>query len=170
MLFDSHTHSSFSFDGHHSPRELCEAAVQMGISGFVITDHYDIDGVLDGLYPDYDADSAARTIEEAREEFSSQVEIYRGIELGQGGLRPEEAKAFLRKYHFDFVITSCHNLANVPDFYFMDFTSMPQALTESLYRRMLEEFCLHVAIPGVHTAAHIMIYFCMQRFFCNGIY
>lgn len=155
MITDSHSHSIFSFDGHDSPRSMCEAAVSAGVSSFVITDHYDIDGVLDRLYPDYDELGARRDIDAAQAEFAGRVQVCRGIELGQPGLRPEEAKAFLRRNSFDFVICSCHNLAGVPDFYFMDFREMTEALMLSLYRRMLEELCLHAAVGGMHTVAHL---------------
>jgi len=155
MITDSHTHSIYSFDGHDSPRRMCEAAEAAGVSSFVITDHYDIDGVLDRLYPDYDEDAARRDIDAAQAEFAGRVQVYRGIELGQAGLRPAEAKEFLTRNRFDFVICSCHNLAGVPDFYFIDFREMTQELMESLYRRMLEELCLHAAVGGMHTVAHL---------------
>ena len=155
MLFDTHTHSSYSFDGHHTPRQLCAAAEQAGIAAFVITDHYDIDGILDGFYPDYDAGAARAAIDEANEEFAGRVRVWRGIELGQPAARVREAKEFLARHCFDFVIASCHNLQNVPDFYFFDYTAMPMALAEDLYRRMLTELCGHAAIPGIHTVAHL---------------
>ena len=155
MLCDSHTHSIYSFDGHNSPAELCAAAEKADVRVFVITDHYDIDGVLDGFYPDYDAAAARRWIGEAQKEFEGRVRVYRGIELGQAGNRPEAARAFLAENQFDFVICSCHNLKGVPDFSFFDCTMMSQPLMESLYHRMLDELCLHAAIPGQDTVAHL---------------
>ena len=155
VLCDSHTHSIYSFDGHNTPAELCAAAEKAGVRSFVITDHYDIDGILDGFYPDYDAPAAKAAIEEAQAAYDGRVRVYRGIELGQAANRPEEAKAFLAKNQFDFVICSCHNLKNVPDFSFFDCTYMSQPLMENLYHRMLDELCLHAAIPGQDTVGHL---------------
>lgn len=155
MLFDSHTHSVYSFDGHDSVTAMCEAACRRGVDGFAVTDHYDIDGILAGFYPDYDACAAARDIELARETFGARIGIYRGVELGQPTLCAAEAEKFLARNRFDFVIASCHNLENVPDFYFMDFTSMPEALMWDLYRRMLRDLMRYAAFPGVHTVAHV---------------
>lgn len=154
-LYDCHTHSAYSFDGQASVREMCAAAERAGVSALAITDHYDIDGILDGFYPDYDMEAAAREIAAVREEFAGRVALYRGIELGQPALRQREAADFLARGAFDFVIASCHNLSGVPDFAFLDYTEMPQPLMDSLYRRMLKELCRHAAIPGVHTVAHL---------------
>ncbi|MBQ4042567.1 MAG: PHP domain-containing protein [Clostridia bacterium] len=57
LLYDTHTHSVYSFDGHHTPSEMCAEAEKAGVAAFVITDHCDIDGVLDGFYPDYDEEA-----------------------------------------------------------------------------------------------------------------
>ena len=155
MLCDSHTHSRYSFDGHSTAREMCLAALDAGVGTLVITDHYDIDGIMDGFYPAYDAAGAAAEIAAAKEEFASRLSLYRGIEIGQPALRPEAARAFLADNRFDFVIGSCHNLAGMPDFFFLNYTHMPQPLMEDLYRRMLGELCQHAAFPGIHSVAHL---------------
>ena len=50
--YDLHTHSRYSFDGDKSPAgdidEMARAAISAGLRGIAITDHCDIDGVLDG--------------------------------------------------------------------------------------------------------------------------
>lgn len=155
MLIDTHTHSLYSFDGHASPMELCAAAESAGIGAFVITDHYDVDGIMDGFYPDYDMAGARAALEAAQTAYAGRVSLFRGIELGQPSFRAAEAQAFLRAGQFDFVIGSLHNLENVPDFSFLQFADMPQTLMESLYRRMLSELCGVAAFPGVDTVAHL---------------
>ena len=155
MLYaDSHTHSIYSFDGHASVFDMCASAVEAGVSVLAVTDHYDIDGILDGLYPDYDADAARRETEAAAEQYAGQSTLVRGIELGQPTLRPEEARDFLSRNGFDFVIGSCHNLPAVPDFYFMNFKEMPDALMKSLFRRSLSQLQDTARFDGVHTVAH----------------
>ncbi len=40
MLWDIHTHTSkYSGCGHHTPEELVDAAIAIGLRGLVITDH-----------------------------------------------------------------------------------------------------------------------------------
>ncbi|MGN0531991.1 MAG: PHP domain-containing protein, partial [Eubacterium sp.] len=43
-IFDTHTHSIYSFDGNDSCKELCESLILNGGIGIAITDHCDIDG------------------------------------------------------------------------------------------------------------------------------
>ena len=154
MLADSHTHSVYSFDGHATVFEMCAAAAERGVTSLSVTDHYDIDGVLDGFFPDYDDAAARRDIEAAARQFAAQVELVRGIELGQPNLCPDEARAFLRRHAFDFVIGSCHNLPGVPDFYFMNFTEMPEPLMADLFRRSLRQLTDTARFSGIHTIAH----------------
>jgi len=154
ILADSHTHSLYSFDGHPTPCEMCEAAVKTGVSAFAVTDHYDVDYILAGLYPDYDVQGARHAIEKAAEAYAGRVEIIRGIELGQPDLCPAEAAAFLRENAFDFVIGSCHNLPGVPDFYFIRFDDMPENQIKYLFRQSLLQLQKTARFPGVHTIAH----------------
>ncbi len=154
ILADSHTHSRYSFDGNPTPGEMCAAAVKAGVSVFAVTDHYDVDYILAGLYPGYDAVNARREMEAAAAEYAGQTELVRGIELGQPDLCPKEAKAFLGKHAFDFVIGSCHNLPGVPDFYFLRFDDMPENQIKYLFRQSLLQLQNTARFDGIHTIAH----------------
>ena len=50
--YDLHTHSRYSFDGDKTPAgeidAMAKAAISAGLRGIAVTDHCDIDGVLDG--------------------------------------------------------------------------------------------------------------------------
>lgn len=156
MLYcDSHTHSYFSFDSEQSLEEMTSNAVKHGFDRIAVTDHYDIDGILDGFYDDYDADTAKQEIFNYRQNNSDRVDIVYGIELGQPHLRPTEAANFLRKYKFEFVIGSLHNLDKVPDYIFLNYTTMSDNLIRDLYRRYVEELSQLALFPGINTVAHI---------------
>ena len=47
-------HTINSFDGNYTLNEMCEAAVAAGLSEIAVTEHCDIDCILDGIYPKYD--------------------------------------------------------------------------------------------------------------------
>ena len=117
-IFDTHTHSINSFDGHHSCKQLCEGIIKNGGIGIAITDHCDIDGTKDGCW-DFEDKQFAEVLE-AKEEFH-QIKVYNGVELGQPLFEKELSEAFLSKYDFDFVLGSVHNLKNMEDFYFLDY-------------------------------------------------
>ncbi len=154
MFSDTHTHSIYSFDGHAQPEEMCEAAIRAGVPAFAVTDHYDIDGILAGYYPPFDAAGVRRALERAREKYAGRVRLVRGIELGQAWLYPDEARAFLCEQRFEFVIGSCHNLEGVPDFSFLNYTHMPDALISQLFSRMIAALTKCAAFPGVSVIAH----------------
>ena len=68
MTYDSHTHSAYSFDsaGGYSVDDMCRAAISKGITHLAITDHYDINAVLEGLYTAPDIEKLKEEIEAAK--------------------------------------------------------------------------------------------------------
>ena len=117
-IFDTHTHSANSFDGHHSCKQLCEGIIKNGGIGIAITDHCDIDGTKDGCW-DFE-DKQFSEVLEAKKTFP-QIKVCNGVELGQPLFEKELSEKFLSKYDFDFVLGSVHNLKDMEDFYFLDY-------------------------------------------------
>ena len=155
ILCDSHTHSNFSFDATESMEELCISAIEKGVSCIALTDHCDIDCVLDGLYPAYDWDAARTEFDRCRSIYGDRLEMVFGIEFGQGHLRQKEALNFMEKYGVEFVISSIHNLDRVPDYIFLNYEEIPQPMIDHLYERYVRELSLAARFPGAHTLAHI---------------
>lgn len=119
-LYDMHTHSIHSFDGNDSCDMLCESAVKLGACGIAITDHCDIDGAdmnVDELCPMQLTD-----LEQSSEKYEGRLDVIKGIEIGQGIYRKKETEYLLAKYPYDFVLGSLHNLENMEDFYFLDYS------------------------------------------------
>lgn len=155
FLCDTHVHTFHSFDSEMTHSELCAEYIKRGFSRIALTDHYDIDGMEDGLYPSYDVDTAHRDIDRAREDFGDRLDLIWGIEIGQPTLRPDSARKFIQDNGFEFVIGSVHNLDLIPDFIFMNFSSMPEELIQSLYSRYIDLLCDTAAFDGIDTLAHI---------------
>ena len=118
-LYDMHTHSCHSFDGNDSCELLCKSAVDKKALGFAITDHCDIDG------RDLDIDALCsaqlKDIKECKNQFKS-LNIFKGLEIGQSIYRKKETEYLLKKYDYDFILGSIHNLDNMDDFYFLDYS------------------------------------------------
>ena len=155
MLCDTHIHTYHSFDSKMLHEELCEMYISRGFSRIALTDHYDIDGIEDGLYPPYFVDRARADFEIAREKFAGRLDIVWGIEIGQPTLRAESAKKFIKDNGFEFVIGSVHNLELTPDFIFMNFAEMPEELIRSLYSRYVKQLAETVRFEGIDTLAHV---------------
>lgn len=154
-LFDSHLHTSYSFDSDAPAELMCAGYARLGFEGIAVTDHYDIDGIEDGYYADVDLRKRRRELEALRERYAGNLDIVCGIELGQPHLRSESAKRFLEHENFGFVIASVHNIRLTPDFIFINYPAAPDELIESLYRRYVVELAQAAAFPGADALAHI---------------
>ena len=157
-ISDSHTHTKYSFDGPQDSTgeidALCEAAINAGLSEISITDHLDINGAVEGIYPEIDCDSIRRDVLSAKEKYAGRLYVGYGIELGQAMEYPKEAKAFLDKYKYEFVIGSLHNYPGVPDYSFIDYTQLTDKHIERLFRFSLSALCDLCEFDGIHTIAH----------------
>ena len=152
---DSHTHTKYSFDSTSDIRENCEAAVAAGFSELVITDHYECNFEKDGINEEYDAESAYAEISAVKKEYEGRLTVTYGIELGQATQDIAKAEKLLGSYPFEFVLGSLHNLANVPDFYFIDYREMPESMFAKLWERYLAELDGIIEYGRFSAIAHI---------------
>ncbi len=152
-LFDTHVHSSYSFDARGSVDEMCAAAVKAGLASVAITDHCDIDCEAAGLYAPLDREGVRRDVFAAKEKYKGRLEVAYGIELGEAYNVPEIAERELER-GYEVVLSSVHNLEGVPDFFFIDYTEMPRALIDSLLERYFADLERSARFPGVHIVTH----------------
>ncbi len=157
MLYDSHTHTAFSFDGDSAatPMRMCEAALEKGLAGIALTDHFEANNVKEQLYDPYRSDEAYLAMLEAKEAFRGRLDVSIGIELGQATEYPSEARAFLDAHKYDFVLGSIHNLPAVPDFYYLRFEIIPDTMIDRLFSRVLLESEKLCSFEGINALAHL---------------
>lgn len=115
-----HTHSIHSFDGNHACKLLCESAIEKGAIALAITDHCDIDGAQMNI--DELCTNQLEDLENCIADYGDKLKIIKGIEIGQGIYRKEKTKYLLDTYDYDFVLGSLHNLENMDDFFFLDYS------------------------------------------------
>ncbi|MBQ2847566.1 MAG: histidinol-phosphatase HisJ family protein [Clostridia bacterium] len=121
-IVDLHTHTDNSFDGNHSTMYLCETAYMKGIRAIAFTDHLE----MDAFYRDNFNRTAIQSffeVAKARSAFSGKLLVCVGAELGQAVYDKEISEKLLNTMKYDFVIGSIHNLPNIQDFYYMDFSN-----------------------------------------------
>ena len=127
-LFDSHVHSIHSHDGQSTLAEICSRALEKGVMGVCVTDHYECDipsqqgGVGEVL----------REIPPLQEQYKGRLRLTRGIELAQGHLLPDTAAAILDKEEFDFVLGSVHSVSPGEDIALIDFNDPSVRVSEIL--------------------------------------
>lgn len=125
FIADTHMHSTASFDGHASRREMARSAAEHGISLICFTDHYDVADEWGQIVPAFDWDYARKEHQEALDE-GLDMEILYGLELGNAYADYEAALRSLSEPNLDVVIGSAHNSSaklGFIDYYHVHFTS-----------------------------------------------
>lgn len=137
MLTNYHFHSLCSFDAEHPLTDMCQTALAAGVTRLCLTDHCDMIDERGQINDSFDWPAVNAQIAQARAAFP-QLDIRKGVELGQAILRPEAAERVLAEPGIDFVLGSMHNARRGTDYYYMHFTDRRQCLD------LLEEylFCL----------------------------
>ena len=153
-LTDLHMHTSSSFDGHYSAAEMCEAAVNAGLSVITFTDHFDVDFFEEHRLAERQVTSYEDVVS-AQAAFADKLKVLVGIEVGQGTYEPELTKKSLEKYNYDFIIGSIHNLRKTPDFCELDYTNMTLDEVYGLLDKYFEEMHLLAKWNGFDTLAHL---------------
>lgn len=136
-IIDMHTHSDNSFDGKQSCMLLCEKAVEKGAVGIAITDHCEIDSKTE----DFRALCTNQFVEtfECKRYFEGGLLVMQGLEIGQAIYNLPLANHILNRFNYDFVLGSIHNLPDMEDFYFLDYTVHDvYGLLEQYFEKELE--------------------------------
>ena len=104
-MFDYHMHTTVSYDGHSSPREMADAAIAAGLKEICFTDH--LDYML--RTPREQTSFSLETYNRAYDSLTAQgLLIRRGAEVGLTPWNVDEIHADLSKRHYDFVLGSIH--------------------------------------------------------------
>ena len=106
-MYDSHTHTNFSYDGSDSVDQIIESGIAAGLSGIALTDHYDPD------YPDEDTfidlNAYREAITDAAVRYGDRIQVSCGLEIGlQPGEVAEKCKAAAGAHPWDFILASVH--------------------------------------------------------------
>ncbi|MDL2236212.1 histidinol-phosphatase HisJ family protein [Christensenellaceae bacterium OttesenSCG-928-K19] len=115
-MFDYHAHSTISFDGRSTMKEMAQAARQKGIAEICFTEHYDLSFPHEDDPQDCDFDLYKDTLKQTRASMP-EYPIKFGVELG---LTPEDLPALrdiVHNHPFDFVIASHHMLDGKDPYY-----------------------------------------------------
>lgn len=106
-ILDSHVHTEYSFDGKDSLEKIFAGALERGVMGLAITDHYECDRV-EQLECEK-IEETFRQLPRYQEEYQGRLRITSGIELGQPHQVPEAADRMLARHpDLDVVLGSFH--------------------------------------------------------------
>lgn len=107
---DMHMHTWFSTDSEACPRDMAAEAVRKGLKTICFTDHFDKDDLEWGEEGIFDVDAYFAEMQKLQEEYAGKLNIRIGIELGLRTYLKDYYEELTKKYPFDFVIGSVHNV------------------------------------------------------------
>lgn len=107
---DMHMHTWFSTDSEACLRDMADEAVRKGLKTICFTDHFDKDDLEWGEEGIFDVDAYFVEMQKLQEEYAGKLNIRIGIELGLRTYLKDYYEELTKKYPFDFVIGSVHNV------------------------------------------------------------
>lgn len=123
MPIDIHSHSTSSPDGHASPEQMVQAAIERGIEVYALTEHCDAMRFAPfGMFPcvgetlsRYDEPAVRERFFAAKEKYAGQIKLLYGLELGEPHFRPDEARELVLRQSYDFIIGDIHLMGEDAD-------------------------------------------------------
>lgn len=106
-MYDSHIHSNHSFDSEQTISELCEEAIEKGMSGITVTDHvmvrvFDKLNTLDGFQ------TLFSDIEANRARYGAKLKLLCGFEISEILDDPSKYELIRSLGEFDVILGSVH--------------------------------------------------------------
>jgi len=119
-LYDYHMHSVGSFDGKNSVNELAEHGLKVGLKGICVTEHHD----SNKSYPEYgyyNPSTQIIAVNEARDKYGDEIEIYNGLEVDYEPFLESDVKEMIEKIpNLDVRLGSVHVSCFGLQFNFLD--------------------------------------------------
>ncbi len=151
MLTDYHVHTQFSDDSVYPMEDVVKDAISLGLDEICITDHVDY-----GIKVDWDSGQEIRyrngepfanvdypryvaQIAELQAKYKDVITIKLGLEFGIQTHTIPQYEALFRRYPFDFIILSIHQVED-KEFWTQDFQQgrTQQEYNERYYEEMLQ--------------------------------
>lgn len=106
-LYDQHLHTWFSTDSDADPADQVRRAVDLGLAGLTLTDHYDSHPSEWPLCR-YNYEGLSQSVAHLRDQYNGRVFIGLGIEICYQPEQMGRILPFLESHRFDLVILSVH--------------------------------------------------------------
>ncbi len=160
---DTHVHTKGSGDSKESIENIAKRAEELSLDMITITDHCDVD-----FYKEFRCEEGMQFSYESVQEIKGKtsVQVLFGIELAQTMRDESFATKLSKKYNYDFVIASLHNVKGYKDFSELDVTS-GAVDTDKLLERYYAELIDVGAQKMGDTIAHIT--YPLRYYYIQGI-
>lgn len=140
IIFDSHTHNTFSHDGKQSPEEQLNICLEKGFKGYAVTDHCELEDSNWIEVCEKNIPNSIKTAKEFKNKNLDKIIISVGVEIGGALFAKEKADKIISENKLDFILCSCHNAKGQHDYCRKDYSkekNIPELLKN--YFEILEE-------------------------------
>ena len=151
VVVDSHVHSRFSCDATNSIDEMCEAAIEKGVSYLTFLEHYDLHKDDMG-YRFLKMDSYLQALDEAALKYSGRLTVLKGLEFGEPHRHPSELEA-VQDMGFDVIAGSVHWIGDR----FIGDPTLSNDDISKVYNDYWREVSEVIDLDGVDVLAHLDI-------------
>ncbi|WP_407389406.1 histidinol-phosphatase HisJ family protein [Carnobacterium jeotgali] len=148
-FMEYHHHTDNSFDSKAQMKDVCQQAINKGITEICFTEHFSVNPKAP-TYGHMDFKRYFSQIEECRELFGSQLIIKAGIELCEPHLMKEDYQEALANLELDFILGSVHNIKEEKLR-----TFMVNKTKEEIYQDYFEEVYELVSQADIDVIAHL---------------
>lgn len=107
---DYHVHSQYSIDSDEPMSESVEYAIKNGFTEIMFTDHYEVFKKGSSLQRVIDYDQYRDDLEALNKKYKGIIQMGLGAEINLEADMEQEYNQIIKKYDFDFIIGSLHNV------------------------------------------------------------
>lgn len=167
-LYDMHNHSHHSHDGHSDIGALCEKAIELGLGGLAVTDHFDNEWTDKPITFTRVVDSFKETDAYAAR-YRGKLDIIRGVEMGEALWDTETAAKMIGMCDFDVVLGSIHFVrykGHETPYSLIDFSKISESDVLGFAKQYFDELLLLSETQDYDILSHLT---CPLRYL-NGKY
>ncbi len=167
-MFDLHIHTLRSPDSKQTVEEVCESAIEKGLTGIAICDHVDM-WFSENLNTPAQIRGCLEDVRRAKALYGDRLEILQGVEMAEYLYDPENAARILRLGEFDVILGSVHSVAfeDIDDSYSrVDFSEMP----EEKIVRFMKKYFFHISEMIEKTDFDVLSHLTCPLRYINGKY
>lgn len=122
MFVDYHVHTDYSDDSDYPMEDVVKDAIRLGMDEICFTDHVDYGAKVDWdsgekipycaglLMVNVDYPAYATEIRRLRDQYADQITVKMGLEFGMQKHTVPQFEALYKRYPFDFIILSVHQI------------------------------------------------------------
>ncbi len=162
MRADYHVHTSYSNDSNYPIEDCIIKAISLGLDEICITEHCD-HGPMGDYVVDYEA--YYQGVQAMQKKYGDQITIKFGCEFGMQTHTIEYFEEDFKKYPFDFIILSNHQIDDL-EFHTNDYQSgkTQTAYNEGYYQAIYDTICKY---DNYSVLGHLDV---IKRYDQSGIY